>query len=210
MSDEQAKGGAAPPAPAAKPMTFEEEERAMHTGAWKLPVILSVMVVGIVGGIAAFVITGSAGEEVDAASGQLNRLHTEHFVAFYGCAKVPHEMKLYKSMDDVPRRIAKNAWNSEKRYAGYLRSKCFPQFGEYAAKVSAMATPQDMTAEVRNLAERIRGLRSSWEEFARYLERAEVDEEAHMAAAIPVAKAWQAYSISRNALAKRVTKLQKR
>jgi len=45
---------------------------------------------------------------------------------------------------------------------------------------------------------------------ARYLERAEVDEEAHQSAAIPVAKAWQAYSISRNALAKRVTKLQKR
>jgi hypothetical protein len=191
-------------------MSLEEEERAMKSGSWKLPVVLGVIAVGLIGGIAAFVITGSAGEEVDAASGQLNRLHTEHFVAFYGCAKVPHEMKLYKSMDDVPRRIAKNAWNAEKRYAGYLRSKCIPQFGDYGAKVAAMATPQDMTAEVQDLAERIRVLRSSWEEFTRYLERAEVDEEAHMQAAIPIAKAWQGYTLARNALAKKVTKLQER
>jgi hypothetical protein len=205
MSEDQAPP-AAPPKPQ-RELSLEEEERAMHTGGWKLPVMLGIMAVGIIGGIAWFVMQGSAVEEVESAAGQLNRLHTEHFVAFYGCAKVPHEMRQYKTMEDVTRRMAKNSWGSEKRYAGYVKSKCIPQFGNYGSQVAAMETPADMQGEVRDLAEKIRDLRSSWEEYIRYLDRAVADEEAHMQAAVPVAKALAEYTVARNKLAMVVNKL---
>jgi len=110
MADEKEPAGEAPPtAPPQRQLTIEEEERAMHTGGWKLPVLLGLMAVLIIGGIGWFVMTGSESEEIDRIAGQLNRLHTEHFVAFYGCSKVPYEMRFYKTREDGPRRMAKVA-----------------------------------------------------------------------------------------------------
>jgi hypothetical protein len=211
MADE--KEGAAPPAPE-RQLSIEEEERAMHTGGWKLPLWLGLFAVGVIGGITWFVMQGSEVEEVETAAGQLNRLHTEHFVAFYGCAKVPHEMRVYKTMDDVTRRMAKVAWGSEKRYATYLRTKCIPQFGDYGSKVAAMETPQGMRSEVNDLAAKIRDLRSAWDEYVRYLDRpmdpdlsGEDLEAQHIDHAVPVAKALAAYTLSRNKVAKVVKEL---
>src|SRR5262245_22048465 len=79
MSDDQVTGGDAPPAATPRPLSFEEEERALHAGQnWKLPAILGLLGVLIVGGIVVFVMSGSEKEEIDTCTGQLNRMHLEH------------------------------------------------------------------------------------------------------------------------------------
>jgi hypothetical protein len=209
MSDEKAPKGEAAPAAPQREMSIEEEERAMHTGGWKLPVLLGLMAVLILGGIALFIMSGSQKEEIDEAAGHLNRMHTEHFVAFYGCAKIPHEVRFYKSRDDMTGRMAKIAWGSEKRYGAYLKSKCIPQFGDYGSQVAAMDTPEGMRAEVQDLAAKIRNLRSAWDEYIRYLDRTEPEEpeDAIVEHASPVANAFSEYFVSRNKLVKAVNKL---
>lgn len=176
--------------------TFADDEKALHKGRGRMVVFNTSALILILGAIAWFVMKDTAGQEVRSTLGGVNRLHRDHYKAFWGCA-LQSPVERYTKAEDLIAKLSKMATGSEKRYAAYIRNKCMPNLQPYRANLDALPKgAAELQAELDALGPRIDTVRSSWTDFIAYLESPDVDPETTPERVQIVAKGWYDYAVS--------------
>lgn len=176
--------------------SLAEDEKALHKGRGKMVAFNTAALVLILGAIGWYAVTSTAGQEVKDTLKGVNRLHREHYKAFWGCA-LQSPVERYTKAEDLIAKLSKMATGSEKRYAAYIRNKCMPNLQPYRANLDALPKPADeLRADVDAIGARIDTVRSSWTDFVSYLESTEIDTETTPERAQLVAKGWYDYAVS--------------
>lgn len=176
--------------------SLAEDEKALHKGRGKMVAFNTAALVLILGAIGWYAVTSTAGQEVKDTLKGVNRLHREHYKAFWGCA-LQSPVERYTKAEDLIAKLSKMATGSEKRYAAYIRNKCMPNLQPYRANLDALPKPaEELRADVDAIGARIDTVRSSWTDFVSYLESTEIDTETTPERAQLVAKGWYDYAVS--------------
>lgn len=176
--------------------SLADDEKALHKGRGKMVAFNTAALILILGAIAWFVMKDTAGQEVKETLGGVNRLHRDHYKAFWGCA-LQSPVERYTKAEDLIAKLSKMATGSEKRYAAYIRNKCMPNLQPYRANLDALPKPaEQLRAEVDAIGGRIDTVRSSWTDFVTYLESPDVDAETTPERVQIVAKGWYDYAVA--------------
>lgn len=200
MADEQ------PQAPVGS-TSLADDEKALHKGRGKMVVVNTVALLALLAAGAWYVMTSSKGEEVRTTLGSVNKLNRDHYKAFWGCA-LQSPVERYQKAEDLIAKMSKMATGSEKRYAAYIRNKCMPNLQPYRVNLDALPpAPEDLSADVDALGQRIDQVRSSWTDFIGYLESTEVDAETTPERVQVVAKGWYDYAVTLRKLQDRGKKM---
>lgn len=198
MSDDLQLGGGAPPLVPGP--SLEDEEKAMRGGKGGLYAILGGIVLLIVGGILAFVLSEKDVEAYETLGRNVNGIKGELFEGFWHCAFQGNED--VGNNTELVREINERASTGGQRYGAYLQRECMPKVGQLEERLRALIPPDDMVQPTNDLIDAAQAMQGAAADFVGYLGRIEggYDESDARSQVSALARGWFDYKNAHNAV----------
>lgn len=172
----------------------------MRSGKGGLIAMLGAIVLLIVGGILAFVLSEGDTEAYETLGRNVNGIKSEHFDGFWHCVFQGRED--IGTNSDLTRELNERATTGRSRYGAYLQRDCMPKVSELETRLRALIPPEDMVALTNDLIAAAEQLKNAAGDFVGHVNGLEgaYDEDAATDQVRAVSRGWFDYKNAHNAI----------
>ncbi len=163
-------GGGTPPLGPVGGPSLEDEEKAMHSGRWRMMTAMIVAVVLAVGALVWYMGSGGEDEAYATFGRNINGLGEKYFDQFWGCALRGTDLRNLHNDQDLRDNINLRAQQGGKAYADHVREQCLPMLGKLDDGLTKLLPPTEMQKDFQAMAASVPALESAWSGYIAYVD----------------------------------------